>query len=271
MLMDYRDIDWNALWLCEQKKKSYKRKKKNDWNRRAASFAKRTADSDFSRLFLEKMQPEPGWSVLDVGCGPGTLAVPLAERGLAVTALDSSEGMLEQLQLRDIKLGSAPITPVHASWTDSWQDLGLARHDVVIAARSLSVTNLKDGLEKLNRWATKKVFVVDRVGPGPFDPDLFAVIGRDFKPGPDFVFTVNILLQMGITPRLDYLVFDQQRTYDTVQDVHGAVRWMIDDLTDAEDEKLSFYVQHRLTENEDGTVVFTRRTPIKWAFISWDV
>ncbi len=269
--MNYRDIDWNELWLFEQKKKSYRRKKKKDWNRRAASFAKRSADSDFSRLFIEAMKPEPGWSVLDVGCGPGTLAVPLAELGLAVTALDSSEAMLEQLQFRDIKLGSAPITPVHASWTDSWRGLSLKKHDVAIAARSLAVTDLKAGLEKLNRWALKKVFIADRVGPGPFDPDLFAAIGRDFQPGPDFVFTVNILLQMGITPRLDYLVFDQQRTYDTAEDVHGAVSWMIDDLTDAEDEKLSVYVRERLTESEDGTVIFTRRTPVKWAFISWDV
>jgi SAM-dependent methyltransferase len=269
--MNYRDIDWNQLWLDEQQRKSWTRKKKKDWDSRAASFAKRTADSDFSTLFIKMMQPDPAWTVLDVGCGPGTLAVPLAEQGLQVTALDSSEGMLEQLQLRQQEAGVTTITPVHGSWTDSWHDLGLKKHDVAIAARSLSVANLGEGLAKLNRWASQKVFVVDRVGPGPFDPDLFHAIGRDFQPGPDFVFTLNILLQMGITPRLDYLQFDQKRTYGNEQEAREAVAWMVDDCTDLERQKLRGYVAERLRENNDGTVTFTRTTPVKWAFISWDV
>ena len=269
--MNYHDIDWNELWLVEQKKKSYKRKKKKDWNKRAASFAKRTADSDFSTLFIEKMNPDPAWSVLDIGCGPGTLAIPLAQGGVHVTALDSSDGMLEQLRMRQQKEDITSITPVHASWTDSWQDIGLVRHDVTIAARSLAVTNLRAGLEKLQRYATKKVFIADRVGAGPFDPDLFLAIGRDFDPGPDFIFTVNILFQMGITPRVDYLEFDQKRIHKDFQDAFEAVSWMIDDLTAAEEKKLSGYVRERLSDNDDGTVVFKRRNPVKWAFISWDV
>lgn len=269
--MNYRDIDWNELWLAAQSRKSWTRKKKKDWNDRAASFAKRVADSDFSRLFIEMMDPDPAWSVLDVGCGPGTLAIPLAQLGLQVTGLDSSEGMLEQLAKRQQETGVMTITVIHASWTDSWQELGLKKHDVAIAARSLAVANLRQGLEKLNRWASKKVIVVDRVGPGPFDPDLFRALGRDFQPGPDFVFTLNILLQMGITPRLDYLEFDQQRTYASEEEAVEATAWMVDDCTDLERQKLRGYVAERLHENNDGTVTFTRRRPVKWAFISWDV
>ena len=269
--MKYHDIDWNELWLEEQRAKSYRRKKKKDWNLRAASFAKRTADSDFSRLFIEAMNPDPSWSVLDVGCGPGTLALPLAQLGLQVTALDSSEGMLEQLHVREQQQDVTTIASVHGSWTDSWQKLGLTRHDVTISARSLAATPLRDGLKKLHRWAKKKVFVVDRVGAGPFDPDLFRVLGRNFQPGPDFVFTVNMLLQMGITPRLDYLEFDQKRTYENRQDVYESVMWMVEDLSEAEQDKVHEYVEERVQENQDGTVVFLRKTPVKWAFISWDV
>ncbi len=269
--MNYRDIDWNELWLAEQGRKSWTRKKKKDWNARAASFAKRTADSDFSRLFVTMMDPEPSWTVLDVGCGPGTLAIPLAQRGLHVTALDSSEGMLEQLVKRQQELGVNGITPVHGSWTDSWAELGLQKHDVAIAARSLAVTNLGESLAKLQRWARRKVIVVDRVGAGPFDPDLFAALGRDFQPGPDFIFTINILLQMGITPRLNYLEFDQQRTYVDENEAREAVAWMVDDLTPLEGRHLNEYVSQRLQKNNDDSVTLTRRKPVKWAFISWDV
>jgi SAM-dependent methyltransferase len=43
---------------------------------------------------------EPGSRILDIGCGPGTFALPLAGKGLEVTALDDCPEMLEQLQSR---------------------------------------------------------------------------------------------------------------------------------------------------------------------------
>lgn len=38
----------------------------------------------------------PGGRVLDLGCGPGTLSIPLAEHGLLVTALDADAGMIDE-------------------------------------------------------------------------------------------------------------------------------------------------------------------------------
>ncbi len=49
-------------------------------------------------FILEQLQLKPGMSVLDVGCGTGRHAVALAQRGLTVTGLDISTGMLQQAQ-----------------------------------------------------------------------------------------------------------------------------------------------------------------------------
>ena len=38
---------------------------------------------------------EPGDAVLDLGCGPGTLAVPFAQAGMSVTGVDPEPAMLE--------------------------------------------------------------------------------------------------------------------------------------------------------------------------------
>ncbi len=269
--MKYADIDWNRLWQEERRQKSWKRKKKKDWDKRAASFAKRNIGSDFSDLCLGLLQPESNWSVLDVGCGPGTLAIPLARRVKRVTAMDFSEQMLAELAVRAQAASLANISPVHASWSDDWQAQGVAHHDVVLAARSLAVDDLRGALEKMIQWAKKEVVVVDRVGPGPFDPDLFAALGRSFEPGPDFIFTMNILFQMGITPSLDYLEFDLQRQYADREEALEGCSWMVDDLSAAEKAKLGCYVDERLSANRDGSVTLTRRKPVKWAFIRWSV
>ncbi len=269
--MRYADIDWNQLWQQERQAKSWKRKKKKDWDQRAASFAKRNLGSDFSELCLGMIKAEPSWSILDVGCGPGTLAIPLARQVKRVTAMDFSEQMLAELSARAAAAKLDNISPVHASWSDDWQQCGVGRHDVVLAARSLAVDDLRGALEKMCQWATKEVIVVDRVGPGPFDPDLFTALGRPFDPGPDFIFTVNILLQMGITPTLDYLEFDLQRQYADREEALEGCSWMVDDLDDAERVKLGHYVDERLSVNSDGSVTLTRKKPVKWAFIRWSV
>lgn len=263
--------DWNQLWQQARRAKSWKSKKKADWDQRATAFRKRNADSAFAKLFIKKMRPQAHWSVLDVGCGPGTLAIPLAPQVARITALDFSQAMLNQLTQRQQRHHISTITPVQASWQDDWQQLAIPPHDVCLAARSLAVDDLRAALEKLCAWATKKVFIADRVGAGPFDPDLFAALGRPFEPGPDFIYTVNILFQMGIHPHLDYLEFDQQRSFATRADARQGWSWMIDKIQPDEEMALDTYLDERLTTNEDGTVTFTRRQPARWAFISWDM
>lgn len=51
-----------------------------------------------------------GAPVLDAGCGPGHIAIALASRGLAVSALDGAEGMLEVA--RRNAAAAAPRSPI---------------------------------------------------------------------------------------------------------------------------------------------------------------
>jgi SAM-dependent methyltransferase len=55
---------------------------------RRAEAVRRVASSPLFHL-------RPGIKVLDLGCGPGTYAVPLAQRGAVVTAVDLSPAMLD--------------------------------------------------------------------------------------------------------------------------------------------------------------------------------
>jgi len=47
---------------------------------------------------ITRLGLDPGSSVLDLGCGPGRHALPLARAGLDVTAVDTSAGLLDELR-----------------------------------------------------------------------------------------------------------------------------------------------------------------------------
>lgn len=267
--MQYKDIDWNQLWQEARQQKSWKKKKKTDWDKRATTFAKRNIDSGYAEQFIHLMEPDPQWRVLDIGSGPGTLALPMSSSVRAVTAVDFSPAMLAELNRRIIERGINNIRTVQACWTDDWQQQSIEPHEVAISSRSMSVYDLKGALEKLNNWATHKVFIADRVSSGPFDPELFAALGRSFDPGPDYIYTVNLLYQMGIHPTIDYILLDQTKTFACRDDALESCRWMFDDLTTSDERNLAAYVDERLERTENGDWTLVRRSPVKWAFISW--
>jgi hypothetical protein len=68
--MQYSDIDWNMVWQECRRKKSWKKKKSTDWDRRAASFAKRNINSGYVDSFLGLMQPQKHCWMLAVGPEP---------------------------------------------------------------------------------------------------------------------------------------------------------------------------------------------------------
>jgi ubiquinone/menaquinone biosynthesis C-methylase UbiE len=80
-------------------------------------------DNPFTRtnraaVIIEFLELEPGMSVLDAGCGPGRLAIPLARavgaRG-QVTAVDVQEGMLNRVREKAEGTGLTNIRYVHAA------------------------------------------------------------------------------------------------------------------------------------------------------------
>jgi ubiquinone/menaquinone biosynthesis C-methylase UbiE len=81
-----------------------------------------------------------GGRVLELGAGVGHLAIPLAERGLRVTAVEPAAAMLARLRAGAAERGVALAT-VHA--TAEALPLGAGSQDLVVVADALHFLNLE--------------------------------------------------------------------------------------------------------------------------------
>lgn len=109
-------IDWNDLWMQIQNSRSNSTHDPEFWDKRAPALSEHTSKSDYIGQFINIMEPDPAWSVLDIGCAAGTLAVPLASLVDSITALDPSEAMLSILDERCRQQGITNIRSVKGRW-----------------------------------------------------------------------------------------------------------------------------------------------------------
>ena len=263
------DLDWNLLWQNARRQKSWSSKGAADWDKKAVSFATRNVGTSFVSLLLEHLPLGPDRTVLDMGSGPGTLAIPLAEQVRLVTAVDYSAGMLEVLTRQAQDENIQNIRTIQGAWEDDWPQLGIEKHDIAIASRSLSVDNLSLALQKLNDHAREYVFIADRISPTPFDQSAFAAIGREFQSGPDYIYTVNILYTMGIHPSIDILKLDRDSVFPNMEEALQAYGWMFKDLSAKEEDALRCYLESRIISSMGNQITIRREHPPQWALIWW--
>jgi SAM-dependent methyltransferase len=80
-----------------------------------------------------------GAPVLEIGCGTGQLTVPMARRGLAVTAVELSPELAEVARGNLAAVPAAPgVAPpvVEVGAFEDWSPVGTQRFDLVVAATS---------------------------------------------------------------------------------------------------------------------------------------
>lgn len=238
------------------------------WNKRAPSFASHVKETDYEKRFLSIMPTDPSWSVLDVGCAAGTLAIPLAGLVRSVTAVDISPVMIEMLRSRCQEEGISNITPIVGRWEDDWQGLGIGTYDVAIASRSLVMDNLAEGIAKLNNAARHMVCITSLVGDGPFDRRIFQAVGRPLRMGPDYIYVYNYLHQLGIYADVTFIDNREWKSYESPEDALEKMLWMLDDVTEKEGQRLAGYLATELLQHNGRWRLSEPRT-VRWAYISW--
>jgi len=269
-IADILDIDWNDLIKIQRKRKPEKKKPgSNYWDKRAESFVDHAGKTAYPEAFLKIIQPSTRWTVLDMGCGGGTLALPLASKVKEITAVDFSDRMLEMLNAEIIRRDIKNIKTINASWDDDWPEKGIGLYDVAIASRSLSVDDVENTINKLNSAAAKRVYISTVVGDGPYDRRIYEAVGRDLIPAVDYIYVYNLLYQMGIHANIIFIPEVTGKTFDDVTEAINYFGWMLHELTIKEEWMLDSYIRKNMTM-KGGRMLLEYKKSFKWAVIWWN-
>ncbi|WP_313140781.1 class I SAM-dependent methyltransferase [Stenotrophomonas sp.] len=254
-------IDHSARYRQHLLACGFQPKPASAWDARAAQSSWKRRHDDYSEAFLARLDLTGIATVLDVGCGPGLLSLPIAAQVEQVHALDYSSGMLDGLRAIIERDGVGNVTRWPLSWTDDWQ--AVPRCDLAIASRSLMVPDLEAALRRLDAHALQCACITFATGPRAGVTELAELLGREWVPMPDHRYPINMLLDMGREPRVDYL---PESVRDVDQDADGLVRQAVD-LFGALDEEAQDRVRawHARSPQHRFGMAPTRR----WAFIQW--
>jgi SAM-dependent methyltransferase len=273
------DADWNAEWVRTQAGRA-SRHDSSYWDQRAQDFAAEDSTaalgtSRYAATFIQYMDILPGETVLDIGSGSGTLALPLARAGHPVCAVDFSQGMLSLLRKQAAEEGLRTVVTVQASWEDDWSTAGVSVADVAVASRSMAVADLRAALLKLHLFARRRVCLTVAANAA-FLPDLIAgaALGRRSQRRCDHLYVLNILAQMGITAEVRLIRQEWNRAFASVASAQEQLRRLVAPVGNREEELLDNYVAEHLqpTSASDGTALWRldETLPMRWAFIAWD-
>ncbi len=256
-------IDFVSLYKAQKNTSTFKTKNSTDWNAKAKQMNKKVHESIYIEEFLNAVDLEGMQTLLDVGCGPGTLALRLAPKLDHVYAMDFSESMLECVVENSKKHDLDNITCLHKSWEDSWEDI--PKSDIIIASRSIELHEIDKAIEKLNAKANKKIYISFKVGGSFVDEEILNILDRVVEPRPDYIYLVNILYQMGIECKVDFILSENMRfNSDSKEEFAKKISWSLGAVTPKEIKQLEKYYETEYRFKQD------KENFIKWALLSWE-
>ncbi len=271
-------VDHIALWN-EQHEAANRQKQvwnggKSFWENpeNVRRFVGRLMNSDRSRIEsqLAAMQIPAGSTVLDIGAGPGTLAVPLALAGCDVTVVEPVAGMRAALKEYREMAGAPEIREIPSRWEDA-DPAEVGVHDVVVASLSLALDDIAHSLKKIDAAARRSVHLFwfltlptwTRANLSLW-PELH---GSEFAAEPTADLLWNSLCQLGIYPDITVEHVEKGQHYPTEEEIVADYCRRLYVQDDRQREIVTSFVHERIVRTGAG---FTIPKVSKTAHIRWE-
>lgn len=270
-LADINSIDWYRLWEEQMRCSSWAKDGEEWWDERAEAFDCNMKESAYVDRMLDRLDIKPGSTVLDIGCGPGTLAIPLAKRVKAVTALDISQEMLNFVAKNARSANLTNITCLKRPWEDVVVGLEVKPHDVVICSRAFPERNPKNALLQLNNATLKSVYITMWANGDEFETfykSVYLAVGKNYHPPPDYIYIYNMLYQEGILANVEFIHYTHHVKYPDIDTAMKDWMWRIRPESDEQTHRLRRHLLEQLSKNRGSKLEVTLNC--HWALIWWE-
>jgi SAM-dependent methyltransferase len=254
-------IDWNQVWM-EQKRRhlgvrNYQGSDEFWSNPRNIQRVYQRFPSRSLRVKkqIEGIEIQKGCKVLDIGAGPGTLAIPLAKMGCHVTVVEPSAAMREVMmrcQERE-KVQDMQVLAMH------WEDVNpgdLEEYDLVIASFSLSMIDIGAAIDKMNRACRGSVYLYWFLTPPVWADVLFTLWPRIqgvpfyFEPTADVLY--QVLLQKKIYANFHPEKNIQSHIYQTLGDAVDDYAARMNCTDEGQRKIIRDYLRRKMAYGETG-------------------
>lgn len=210
---------WAETWKEERRRSLFGRQRPETtgsewWGQRAEGFTKQTGGEhsrDKQVKILQMLEKRglirPGDEVLDIGCGPGNYALPLAKKVKKVVALDPAEEMLNILKEKAVDAGVDNLETVRLLWEDvnldclDWR----GRFELVFASKTPGINDVPT-LKKMIAASNHGCFLGSIIWreDRAFKELWRVLFQEDIPPLPADLFNIfHLLYAWGFTPALE--------------------------------------------------------------------
>ncbi|MCW4010370.1 MAG: class I SAM-dependent methyltransferase [Candidatus Bathyarchaeota archaeon] len=242
------------------------------WEKDQANDYLKHSSEEYPKALNDLIRIRPEDSILDIGCGPGVLALPFSLISKSVTVVDISENMLKVLHENAAAKGITNIKSVNKCWLDTCVGADISQgYDVVISSNSINLLGAQEttvnnqprlewdlvaALKKMNQLG-KRIYLSF---PLFIQNHLSSLkhLGKKSNPWPDYVILHNILYQLGIRPNINILKFTNTHFDDAY--LRHCKSW-VHDLRDHERDVFE-------RQNGDQKVPGLRRNQL-WGVFWW--
>jgi len=272
-------VNWEAihkLSMPPMMREGARHKPDAEGEQRFADFYNRMArmETAYTPNQVNALPLLPEDTLLDMGCGPGRLSVPLAGRVKSVTALDVSDAVLRHCEANAKAAGAGNVLTKKMDFHDAVAGENVEKHDVAICSRSVALGDLR----KLSTFA-KRMAAVVTFANAPTIPHLLSGVFKDAsaEPRPPFMqhgidrkvnynVLFNIVYDLGYEPNVRVVEDGFSKTYASREEAEADIITLgkVDaDKTDVFKKNLAPF----LSANDAGGVTFfmeTRSAVIWW-------
>lgn len=261
------DPDWNEIWKERQHLQESTRTHddtSHNWDRKEnAERYNANAQGGYDDRVQQTLASLPVTNtsrVLDIGAGPGILALPLAPRVAQVTAVEPGAGMVEVLRDHARKQGITNIACVQKTW----EEIDIARnlqapYDIVIASLSLTMHDIRAALRKMDDACSGSVHLF-WFADMPFWERMYADLweplhGKTYFPGPKADCLFAVLYQMGIYPDVTMMPMAKEYRFLSREEMSAFFKKRFSATTPEQEKIVDDYLAPLIRRQGDDVVV----------------